>query len=146
MTGRGAGGGGTLPQDILATAQRPDLVILNRTTKEIVIFELTVPWDMNVETAHNFKQDKYASLVNDLSGSGYAVGLFCFEVSVRGQITASNRGRLKSFLFRTTGQSRSFLGSLCTNISKVALLGSFSIFTARNEGMWSTGRDLSVQL
>ena len=84
--------------------------------------------------------------MNDLSSSGFAVGLFCFEVSVRGQITASNRGRLKSFLFRATGQSRSFLGSLCTNVSKAALLGSFSIFTARNEGMWSAGRDLSVQL
>ena len=81
LTGRGAGGGGTLPQDILATAQRPDLVILNRTSKEVVIFELTVPWDMNVETAHNFKQDKYASLVNDLSGSGFAVGVgFCFGI------------------------------------------------------------------
>ena len=87
-----------------------------------MIFELTVPWDMNVDTAHNLKQDKYASLVNDLSVSGFAVGLFCFEVSVRGQITASNRGRLKSFLFRATGQSRSFLGSLCTNVSKAALL------------------------
>ena len=31
LAGRGAGG--TLPRDILATAQRPDLVILNGDTK-----------------------------------------------------------------------------------------------------------------
>ena len=63
--GCGAGGGGTLPRDIIATAQRPDLVILNRGTEEeeeeeeeeVLIFKLTVPWDNNVETAHNLRQD-----------------------------------------------------------------------------------------
>ena len=53
----------------------------------------------NVGNAHRLKMDKYAALVGDLENAGYRVNLFCFEVSVRGQITKANKARLKSFLF-----------------------------------------------
>ena len=34
--------GGTLPSDVITTSQRPDIVILNRAEKKIILFELTV--------------------------------------------------------------------------------------------------------
>ena len=56
--------------------------------------------DKNVDNAHEFKMNKYAALVHDLQGIGYVVDLYCFEVSVRGQITKANKARLKSLIHR----------------------------------------------
>ena len=146
LAGRGSRGSGTVPLDIIPTTQRPDIVVLNRADRRIIIFELTVPWDSNVENAHRMKMDKYAALVSDLEGNGYKVFLFCFEVSVRGQLTKANRARLKAFLYRAMPAGRSDFMKLAASVSKAALLGSFSIFCARDEEHWSIGGDISVNL
>ena len=145
LDGLGAGNGGTVPPDVLATNQRPDIFLLNRQLRKVIIFELTVPWDANVVTSHDLKMRKYASLVNDLSHR-FAVEVFCFEVSVRGQLSKSNKARLKSFLLQVTGHRRPSAVRLITSVSKAALLSSFSLFSARNEATWSVGRDLSVNV
>ena len=110
------------------------------------MFELTVPWDRNVQSAHEYKMRKYASLVLDLERSGYAVDLYCFEVSVRGQISKANKARLKCLLHKYTSAGRSGFKNLVINISKASLLGSFAVFCARDEAHWSHNGDLSVQL
>ena len=145
LEGLDAGNGGTIPPDVLVTGQRPDIFLVSRRLRKVIIFELTVPWDANVVSSHDLKVRKYASLVNDLSVD-YDVEMFCFEVSVRGQVSKINKARLKSFLFMITGQKRPSAVKLINNVSKAALLGSFSIFTARNEATWSVGRDLSVNV
>ena len=96
-------------------------------------------------TSHDLKMKKYASLVNDLSHR-YSVEVFCFEVSVRGQLSKSNKARLKSFLLQVKGQRRPSAVKLITSVSKAALLSSFSLFSARNEIVWNVGRDLSVNV
>ena len=78
--------------------------------------------------------------------NGYNVFLFCFEVSVRGQLMKANRARLKSFLYRVMPAGRSNFMKLVASFSKAALLGSFSIFCARDEEHWSIGGDISVNL
>ena len=76
---------------------------MNAVERRIIIFELTCPYDTNVNTAHNFKTNKYASLVNDVQIDGYNVDLTCGEISVRGQTSKANRARLKYFLLKSTG-------------------------------------------
>ena len=127
------------------TNQRPDLFLVNRQLRKVVLFELTVPWDSNVDTSHDLKVRKYAPLINDLS-VGFNVEVFCFEVSVRGQLTKVNKARVKSFLWQISGQRRPSAVKLITGISRAALLSSFSIFSARNEPTWKIGRDLSVNI
>ncbi|XP_072042835.1 uncharacterized protein [Amphiura filiformis] len=39
--------GTTIPPDILATQQRPDLVLVNRPSKKIIVIELTIPFEQN---------------------------------------------------------------------------------------------------
>ena len=146
LAGRGSRANGTVPLDIVPTTQRPDIVVLNRTDRRIVLFELTVPWDSNIGNAHQLKTDKYAALVSDLETAGYRVYLFCFEVSVRGQITKANKARLKSFLFQVSPARRPDFMTLANGVSKSALLGSFSIYCAREEVQWSIGGDVSVHL
>ena len=144
LDGYGSGSGGTIPPDVLVTAQKPDLFIVDRENKKAIVFELTVPWDNNVDTSHEYKQQKYTPLVNDLSRD-YRVEFYCVEVSVRGQLTKANKARLKSFLLVSTGMRRKSAVTLILNASKAALLGSFSLFSARGELTWNIGRDLSVE-
>ena len=49
--------GGSIPADIITTSQRPDIVILNRKTKYISLFELSVCFEKNAESA-NFIRKK----------------------------------------------------------------------------------------
>ena len=53
--------GVTIPNDIIWTERKPDLVIINRSTKKINLVELTVPWDSGTDNAKQRKEDRYDS-------------------------------------------------------------------------------------
>ena len=67
MPGYQAPHGGTIPPHILVTNLRPDIFIVDEAKREVIVFELTCPWDTNVVRMHAYKEDKYAPLVADLS-------------------------------------------------------------------------------
>ena len=75
-------------------------------------------------------------MVADLSRR-YVTFLFSVEVSVRGQVTKNNKKRLKAFTYRVCSEPRKVFSDIVQICSKVALLASFSIFSARNEPSWS---------
>ena len=78
--------GGTVPPHILVTTLRPDIFIVNEASRIAIIFELTCPWDKNIDRSHSFKEEKYAPLSADLSRT-YKVFTFSVEISARGQIS-----------------------------------------------------------
>ena len=135
MPGSTAPHGGTIPPHILVTSLRPDIFIFNESTHTAIIFELTCPWDKNIDRSHSFKEEKYAPLSADLS-STFKVFTFSVEISARGQVTAQNRARLKALAYRCCRDARIATNLLIKNGSKAALLTSFSIFAARNEPAW----------
>ena len=71
------------------TALKPDIVIVNELSEEVVVFELTCPWDSNIDRSHRYKSEKYAPLIYDLSHR-HVVSFFSVEISARGQITKNN--------------------------------------------------------
>ena len=131
-----APGGGSIPPHVLVTTQRPDIFIFNESTREAIILELTCPWDGNIDRSHTYKEEKYAPLFADLSRH-YKTFCFSIEVSVRGQITSDNKMRLKAFIYRSCDEPKKIFKSVIPVFSKVALLSSFSLFSARNEPSWS---------
>ena len=144
MPGYQAPHGGTIPPHVLTTALKPDIVIVNEEIREIVVFELTCPWDSNIVSSHTFKSQKYASLIADLSQC-YSVSFFSVEVSARGQITKENRARLKSFLFKSCSYTGNVNKDLVRVSSKAAILSSYSIFMARREPTWEDPAPLIIQ-
>ena len=64
--------GGSIPPNILVTASRPDLVILDSKTNTIFLYELTVCFERNgnFEAAHQRKATRYTSLALDLEEKG----------------------------------------------------------------------------
>ena len=135
MPGFQAPHGGTVPPHILVTSLKPDIFVFNERSLEVFVFELTCPWDTNIERSHNFKSEKYAPLVADLSCTRI-VHFYSIEVSARGQVTKENSSRLKSFLFKVCSEPKKLLKASVTFASKAALLSSFSIFAARREPTW----------
>ena len=136
--------GGTIPPHVHVTALRPDLVVINESTRDVVIFELTCPWDGNIDRSHSFKEDKYAPLVADMS-RGFNVHLFSVEVSVRGQLSKANRSRLKAFAYRCCEDPKTVTKLTLGNSSRASLLCSYSIFMARKEPTWASPNSLVVR-
>ena len=136
--------GGTIPPHVLVTALRPDIFIFSELSQEVLVFELTCPWDSNIARSHTFKSQKHSPLIADLS-QRYVVSFYSVEVSARGQVTKDNQARLKSFVFKCyTGSSFSFK-SVTRVSSKAALLSSYSIFSARREPTWEDPAPLVVR-
>ena len=144
MDGFQAPHGGTIPPNVLVTNLKPDLFIFNEDARLAILFELTCPWDTNIEKSHDYKEEKYSSLVTDLS-QNFTVLQFSVEVSVRGQLSGPNKARLKSFSYRCCRDAKSVTKSLVNSMSKAALLSSFSIFSARKEPNWLNPAPLLVK-
>ena len=136
--------GGTIPPHILVTALKPDIFIVNQLSQVVIVFELTCPWDSNIVRSHNYKTEKYAALIADLS-QNYVVSFYSVEVSARGQITKDNQSRLKCFLHKCCDGAGHVSKQLIRVSSKAALLTSYSVFSARREPTWEDPPLLLVQ-
>ena len=136
--------GGTIPPHVLVTTYKPDIFLLNESMSSVIIFELTCPWDRNIDRSHEFKEEKYATLVTDLS-QNYSVSLFSVEISSRGLVTPANRARIKAFLFKCCTNAKSITKPAISICSKASLLSSYSLFSARNEPSWNSPAPLKVR-
>ena len=135
--------GGTLPPNILPTAQRPDIIIINNTKKLVHIIELTVPFKTNIHKAHDLKMSRYENLHSDIEQQGYKCHLNCIEVGSRGLVTADNAERLRE-AFRFVGGRSNSSKTLVKDLSKLAVVCSYSIWNARNEPNWDSAPYLKI--
>ena len=126
--------GGTIPVTMAVTELKPDIVIVNNTDKTVNILELTVPFERNIKTRNTFKNNKYAHFTRDIST--HKATVTAFEVGSRGYLTSENEQRLRkicTFCAKGT-KPKDFLES----ISKLAITGSYLIYTARKQPTWSS--------
>ena len=72
------------PQHIDRTTLRPDILQVSESTKNIIIMELTVPWEDRLEEAHERKKTKYEHLVIDCRMQGWKLRCMPIEVGCRG--------------------------------------------------------------
>ena len=119
----------TVPPHIIVTSHKPDLVIIDNQKSEIHIFELTVPFETNIETRHLEKSNKYSNLTTDIDI--ISPHLTCFEVGSRGYLTPDNRKRLKT-LQKFCKKSISHK-QLMKEVSQIAISTSYYIFLTRND-------------
>ena len=132
--------GGTIPPDLVLTEQKPDLVIIDRSTipTKVVLLELTVPWDSseNFKAAYERKTARYERLAGDLREKGYNTANLPLEIGCRGVLNARNSVVLETLcnLIRIPGRQK-----LKGALGRIALLGSYRIWLARNSQDWSGG-------
>ncbi len=71
------------PNHIVTTTLRPD-VLLSESTKQVVLLELTVPWEDHLEEAFERKLAKYKGLVSECRRAGWRARCLPIEVGSRG--------------------------------------------------------------
>ena len=135
LPGREAPGGGTIPADILVTAERPDLVHVDRDVNTLQIFELTVPFESRIDGAHALKKDKYVNLMNDITDAGWTCNIETLEIGSRGMISKRNSETLNK-MFKLAEKKSFKKKNFLNTISKLAILGSYKIWISRKEESW----------
>jgi len=134
--------GGTIPPNILPTALKPDIVIVWPNSKRLSIIELTVPFETNLDSAKTRKTDKYSSLCSDIRASGYTVDFWTLEIGSRGYVNKTNLSTIKTLekIFNYDVKAK----CISVSLSKLALLGSYSIYNSRKEPVWNINSYLSI--
>jgi hypothetical protein len=140
LEGLQALGDGSNPAEIMAQAQRPDLVILYRLDRgwhRISLVELMCPWDTDADKSMDCKISKYAGLKIALSNEGWDCGLYMIEVGSRGHISKLLKDCLGSLIWSwfPPGQ-RSGVAQMIKYASWISLVCLFSIFQACNNPVW----------
>ncbi|KAL0172855.1 hypothetical protein M9458_033166, partial [Cirrhinus mrigala] len=74
------------PEEIAHTSLRPDIVLWSRGTNQVVLIELTVPWEERLEEAHERKLKKYQSLILESQQNGWKAWNLPVEVGCRGTL------------------------------------------------------------
>ncbi|XP_041920594.1 uncharacterized protein LOC121684601 [Alosa sapidissima] len=73
-----------IPARITTTRLRPDMIIVSDSTKQLIILELTVPWEERMEEANERKRAKYQELVEECRSQGWRTYCEPLEVGCRG--------------------------------------------------------------
>jgi hypothetical protein len=119
-------GGGSIPADILVQAQRPDLVIFDRSVHgrhRIALVELTCPWDTDTKRTEEHKALRDLDLKTALNNEGWDCSLYIIRVGARGHILKSVKDRLRSlFQARFPAGHRSGIGQMIKDVSRISLV------------------------
>ena len=138
--------GGTVPHEMALTEQKPDLVIIDKSVKpvKILLVELTVPWDtsQSFQAALDRKTAWYERLTEDLRQGGYDVRNLPLEIGCRGVINLRNAANLE-YICNLVGIRA--IQELKGALGRIALIGSYRIWLARNSQEWSAGELITVK-
>ena len=122
--------GGTIPPNLIVTPLRPDIVILNN--NDVNIFELTVPFETNIDKRHLFKMNKYSHFLKDITQM--KPSLEAFEIGSCGLITPDNSHRLKQ-IHKFVNKTINFK-TFKNKISEIAITSSYYLFLQRKNPGW----------
>ena len=126
----------TIPTEIVITSQKPDLVIVNKQSLSVTLFELSIPFETNIKETHERKVSRYQNLVVDIEDNGYHVDYYPVEVGSRGFIDSDNTARLKSFFKRNTPVIK--YSDIKTSLVKIVLVASYIVYHSKYDEAWSS--------
>lgn len=66
------------------TYLQPDIVLWSRTTKQVALLELTVQWEERLVEVHEYKLEKYQSLILESQQRGWRAWNLPMEVGCQG--------------------------------------------------------------
>jgi hypothetical protein len=141
LEGLQAQGGGSIPADVMVQAQRPDLVILDRSVHSrhrIALVEMTCSWDTDAKWAKERKALRYADLKTALSNEGWDCSPYMIKVGAQNHILKLVKDNLRSLFWAWVPLGyRSGIGQVMKDVSRISLVCLFSIFQVRNDPAWS---------
>lgn len=116
------------PEEIAETNMCPDLTAYSLTTKQVIIVELSVPWETNIGFQHFKKLEKYYNLESTARTKGFYAKLFAVEIGARGMPSKN----MNKFLEKL-GLGREKISEFLNRMSRAALSASYYIWIKRNK-------------
>ena len=136
-------GASTVPIDICVTSQRPDLVLVDRENRKLIMMELSIPFETNIDSTHAIKVERYRQLITNIEENNYDINYYPIEIGSRGLISKENEARLKSF-FKKTTKEISF-ARVKSTLCKTVLISSFIIYHSKYEDSWINPRYVTIE-
>lgn len=127
------------PVCIVATDERPDIVLWSTSSKIVIMIELTCPAEENFDDAKARKEKRYSKLCDAINEAGWTVFLRTVESGARGFV-----GHRFRKVFREIGFSASETTRACKHISTVTSRCSYGIWLQRKSKTWNSSRELVV--
>ena len=129
------------PPHIIATSERPDILLYSNSLRMIIFGELTCPAEEGIAEAKLRKQARYAELAETLRGlkHSWTVHVLTLEVGARGFVARSTYTFLRKIGFTATAAR-----TTCRQVSEVAARCSFAIYLRHGEKDWNSSRALVV--
>ena len=125
------------PSEVLSTTQRPDVLLSSASKRVMVMFELTVPWETNMESAFERKSKRYEQLAADARDNGWKVGVYPIEVGVLGMV-----GERMMKALMAVGLSKKDWLAVKKKMEDVASRCSYDIYLHRKIDEWPVDRPL----
>lgn len=129
------------PPHILATKQRPDILLFSNSLHVVIFGELTCPAEEGLAEAKLRKEARYSDLAEELRTMKHpwTVHNLTLEVGARGFVARSTY----SFL-RKIGFTPKTAKTTCRQVSEVAARCSYAIYRRHSEVKWNSSRTLLV--
>ena len=135
LEGSQTSAGGTIPPNLVVTTLKPDIVIIDKSSKTATIFELTIPAEHRIKIAHELKFQKYQHFMSDIKS--HTVKVTPFEIgSHTGYISTENKRSIHSL--HKFCENNITLKKFIQNLSAITVLSSYYIFNARNQENWES--------
>ena len=117
----------------------PDILLFSRSTKKVIIIELTCPCEENMSQWHEEKSQKYYPLCYSIRSNGWSVYFYAIEVGAQGFCAESVRSCLRSL-----GFNNKLCRKTLQTLFSVSLKFSFEIWLCRNSKKWSLPYPVSM--
>ena len=132
-----------MPQNIVATSARPDMVIVSGGNVKLV--ELTVPYN-SPEALRNARQRKeskenYQLLLSELDRLGYRASLTTLEVGALGHSLPRTHAELRRLLPCVEKRK---IRQLFDKAGRISITCSHAIFRGRSELNWNGKKPLQI--
>jgi hypothetical protein len=119
------------PGEITQTRLRPDIVIWSRKSRQVIMVELTVPWEDRIESANERKRTKYEELKTACEGAGWRTWCMPAETGCRSFIAKSVWKVCKMLGMGSNTRKR-----LCRVCQETAERTSNWVWLKRNDKQW----------
>ena len=110
---------------------RPDMVVYSESSRTMIVIELTVPFESNISSSHEYKLAKYEGLLKEIHKYGYRTHMFAVEVGARGLATTSLYDLLKRL-----GLSNRTRARFLKQSAETAERASYWVWLKRNDKEW----------
>ena len=122
-----------VPEHIVVTTKRPDIVIYSNMSRQVLMVELTCPWEDRIGLANELKQKNYEDIRQESVQNGWRCQVWPVEIGARGFA-----GRSLGALMKEVGVVGAERKKIIKELSTAAEDGSRHIWSKHQVREWYT--------